>query len=91
MSKKDRFESLLRENGISEYWCDKIFNPNDDFPGCVVVIPVDNASLACKLDDMYNDYEEDHLVFAVNAVDKDSKYFDAAISGLERRCVSANV
>lgn len=36
--KKERFESLLRENGTSEYWCDKIFNPNDDFPNSGVML-----------------------------------------------------
>lgn len=91
MSKKEIFESLLREHGITEYWCEKTFDPNDDFPDGMMVIPGNNWSLACKLGDMYNDYEEVHWIFVVIAVDKDSKYFDAAISGLERRCVSANV
>lgn len=90
MSKKDKFEKLLRDAGIHEYWCSCGFNPNEDYPIVNIVIPTTNYKLASDILSMYNDYnnyEEDKMCCDVDLQLRGSEFFELVTKDLERRVI----
>lgn len=90
MSKKDKFEKLLKDAGINEYWCSCGFNPNEDYPIVSIVIPTNNYKLATDILSMYNDYsnyEEDKMCCDVNLQQRGSEFFELVTKDLERRVI----
>lgn len=88
MSKTDKFLKLLRDSGVSEYWCSPGFNPELQYPVARILIPVENYDLACKIMNMYNnDDEDDESMLTVYPHSKGTKLFNIVSSTLERRTV----
>lgn len=88
MSKKEKFEKLLKDSGISEYWCSNGFNPNEDYPIVNIVIPTINYKLASDILNLYNDYvnyEEDKMCCSVDLQLKSGEFFGLLTNDLERR------
>lgn len=90
MGKKEKFEKLLRDAGVSEYWCDKGFDPDEDYPYVDIVVPSDGYHLVCQIMELYNDYEcetEDRVHCMASPYKKGSREFNHYTKGMERRVV----
>ncbi len=88
MGKKEKFEKLLRDAGVSEYWCDRGFDPDEDYPYVTIVLPVKNYKLANHILNLYNDYinfDDDKLNCQVDLQEVTSKFFKTATKSLEKR------
>lgn len=84
MGKKEQFEKLLKDAGVTEYWCSSDFNPCMKYPNTKIVIPIINYKLAVSILDLYNDYE-DNMNCSVEVVEKDNGFFNFITKDLERR------
>ena len=69
MKKSEKFYEILRNAGITEYWADEVFDPDEEYPFATILINSQDSKLAHKLSRLYNDYEnEDNCLFSVRCI-----------------------
>lgn len=61
MSKGKQFLDILRKYGVSEYWCDKDFDIDEEHPYTELVIPAKGWDVIREIRALYNDYSDDDL------------------------------
>ena len=88
MSKEKQFFDILKKYGITEYWCSKEFDPQDEYPGYRVVLPTENPKPANDLYDLYMPSDpDDRRQILVFQEDRGSEFFNVFTKGLEKRQV----
>ena len=90
LSRKEQFYKILRDNGISYYYCTKGFDPDVQVQDAKVMIPSDVKDIDTKILDLYNDLENNEDV--LTTVSSKGRYlntetYDFIVSRMQKRNV----
>lgn len=89
MGKGKQFLDILKKYGITEYWCDKDFDINEEHPYSEIVIPTKEWGVIREIRSLYNDYSDDDLShLTVWGVSSNDSLFVQYTQDKEKRIVS---
>ena len=89
MSKGKQFLDILKKYGVTEYWCDKDFDIDEEHPYNEIVIPSKEWGVIREIRSLYNDYSDDDLShLTVWGVSSNDSLFGQYTQDKEKRVIS---